>query len=254
MMKIFESTSKGKRFITMIAQTSQQKQAAFRMREKCFKLFDDSSAYQNDEYDEVSDHLITIDKDKQQVVGTYRLMRSEVAAQSMGLYGSTEFDLSSLLDKKLKIVELSRACIDPSYQHYNIISMLFKYISFYVYSHQYQFIAGLSSLPADPVLASNIFCYAKKKDLVGDHEVFVNPKKKCQVKDFNPYFEVESVDSLKRDIPPLMRLYFSLNTKIISFPALDKHYNVYDFYILNDYSKEKKSKAMRRFTKFTDLQ
>src|ERR1700722_269370 len=62
-----------------------------------------------DEFDAHCDHLLVIDhmrKNKNQVIGTYRLIRREAAKKCGGFYSSNEYDISPLLQYPGEILEL----------------------------------------------------------------------------------------------------------------------------------------------------
>jgi L-ornithine Nalpha-acyltransferase len=78
-----------------------------------------------DKYDEFCDHLLVIDRNMRDeqgepvVVGTYRLLRGEVAALNGGFYTSSEFDLSPMLKLSApgtRFLELGRSCVLKSHR------------------------------------------------------------------------------------------------------------------------------------------
>ena len=70
-----------------------------------------------DKIDKFADHLIVIDKRrksiKNKIVGTYRLIRGDVALSFGGFYTSSEFDLTNILNtyQHKQILELGRSCV-----------------------------------------------------------------------------------------------------------------------------------------------
>src|SRR5260370_18488288 len=77
-----------------------------------------------DAFDRICDHLLVIDHTakssiggKLPVVGTYRLLRQEVAANHGGFYTEDEFDISGLTDHHsgLRFLELGPSCVLPRY-------------------------------------------------------------------------------------------------------------------------------------------
>src|SRR5262249_28489341 len=78
-----------------------------------------------DKYDEFCDHLLVIDRNMPAadgaptVVGTYRLLRGEVAALHGGYYTSSEYDLSPLVKTNppgTRFLELGRSCVLKSHR------------------------------------------------------------------------------------------------------------------------------------------
>ncbi len=69
-----------------------------------------------DHFDAVCDHLLVIDHARPpgEVVGTYRLLRQEVAERSHGFYSAGEYDLSRLFAEVSRpgaLLELGRSCV-----------------------------------------------------------------------------------------------------------------------------------------------
>ncbi|MFM8988421.1 MAG: GNAT family N-acetyltransferase, partial [Alphaproteobacteria bacterium] len=66
-----------------------------------------------DRFDAICDHLLVLDgrlgDGPGAIVGTYRLMRGEVAARHGGFYSEGEFDLGALAARRARILELGRA-------------------------------------------------------------------------------------------------------------------------------------------------
>ena len=76
-----------------------------------------------DKIDKFADHLIVIDKKrkriKNKIVGTYRLIRGDVASHFGGFYTSSEFDLTNILNSynHPQILELGRSCVHKDYRN-----------------------------------------------------------------------------------------------------------------------------------------
>lgn len=108
-----------------------------------------------DSYDEFCDHLLVFDHDKGQsplsVVGTYRLMRRESAAQRGQFYTIDEYDISSLLAYPGEILELGRSCVDADYRSGSTMQLLWRGIGEYVFHYNIDVMFGCASLPGtDP--------------------------------------------------------------------------------------------------------
>src|SRR5260370_20176428 len=79
-----------------------------------------------DAFDKICDHLLVIDHaakpsigGRQPVVGTYRLVRQEVAERNSGFYTGDEFDISGLIDRHahLRFLELGPSRVLPTHLH-----------------------------------------------------------------------------------------------------------------------------------------
>jgi L-ornithine Nalpha-acyltransferase len=115
-----------------------------------------------DRFDDFCDHLLVIDRKRGEgaagVVGTYRLLRREPAAQAGGFYTQTEFEISPLLAVPGPILELGRSCVDVEYRTRPTMQLLWRGIAGYVFLHDIRLMFGCASLPGtDPdVLAPSL--------------------------------------------------------------------------------------------------
>jgi len=108
-----------------------------------------------DAYDRICDHLLVIDHDakpalngKQRVVGTYRLLRQEIAERHGGFYTENEFDISGLTQRhaELRFLELGRSCVLPAYRNKRTVELLWQGIWSYVRRHRFDVMIGCASL------------------------------------------------------------------------------------------------------------
>ena len=108
-----------------------------------------------DAYDKICDHLLVIDHDaaptrsgKQRVVGTYRLLRQDIAERHDGFYTENEFDISGLTarHRDLRFVELGRSCVSPAYRNKRTVELLWQGIWSYVPQHRLDVMIGCASL------------------------------------------------------------------------------------------------------------
>jgi L-ornithine Nalpha-acyltransferase len=105
-----------------------------------------------DAFDTICDHLLVIDRAagwrKPSVVGTYRLLRQDVAQKHGGFYSEGEFDISGLLARHcgLKFVELGRSCVLPPYRNRRTVELLWQGIWNYVLQHRLDVMIGCASL------------------------------------------------------------------------------------------------------------
>jgi putative hemolysin len=113
-----------------------------------------------DMFDKICDHVLVIDHDapltrrgKQQVVGTYRLLRQEIAQPHGGFYTGEEFDIAALMERHagLRFLELGRSCVLPPYRTKRTVELLWHGIWTYVRRHNMDVMIGCASLPGtDP--------------------------------------------------------------------------------------------------------
>lgn len=110
-----------------------------------------------DAFDTICDHLNVVDhnatrmvfgRSRPQVVGTYRLLRQEIAERHGGFYTQAEFDVASLIarHRELKFLELGRSCVLPPYRNKRTVELLWQGISNYVAQHRCDVLIGCASL------------------------------------------------------------------------------------------------------------
>ena len=107
-----------------------------------------------DAHDEFCDHLLLIDhdrKDKNNVIGTYRLIRRPAAEKCGGFYSSAEYDVSRLIEYPGEILELGRSCIAAEYRTGAVMQLLWRGLGMYIARHNIALMFGCASLPGtDP--------------------------------------------------------------------------------------------------------
>lgn len=108
-------------------------------------------------FDHVCDHLLVVDRSvaraRDGVVGTYRLLRSDVASAHHGFYSQAEFDLAPLLARHpdKRFLELGRSCVHAAYRSKRVIDLLWRGIGVYAMHHRIDVLIGCASLPGtDP--------------------------------------------------------------------------------------------------------
>ena len=109
-----------------------------------------------DQFDSVFDHLLVIDRGdandgrrwrRSKVVGTYRMLRHEVADLHDGFYTQGEYDISALLRAKpdCKFMELGRSCVLKPYRNKRTLELLWQGVWSYVREHNADVMIGCAS-------------------------------------------------------------------------------------------------------------
>jgi putative hemolysin len=99
----------------------------------------------SDAFDAICDHLLVIDNApddsrfarRPRVVGTYRLLRQELAERHGGFYTAGEFDLAPLLARHpdRRFMELGRSCVRQGYRDKRTMELLWHGLWTYVLAH-----------------------------------------------------------------------------------------------------------------------
>lgn len=107
-----------------------------------------------DAWDSVCDHLLVLDKaiegdSEDQIVGTYRLLRQEIALANNGFYSASEFDIAGLVARHpgKRFMELGRSCVLPEYRTKRTVELLWQGNWAYAVKHRMDAMIGCASFP-----------------------------------------------------------------------------------------------------------
>jgi putative hemolysin len=107
-----------------------------------------------DAFDAICDHLLVVDNAiegdiEDQIVGTYRLLRQEVALANNGFYSASEFDIEPLLARHpdKQFMELGRSCVLPDYRTKRTVELLWQGNWAYSLKHGMNAMFGCASFP-----------------------------------------------------------------------------------------------------------
>ena len=83
-----------------------------------------------DDFDAVTDHLIVVDESIRDpyraIVGTYRLLREDVARKFGKFYTSAEFDITPLNKSHETLLELGRSCVLAEHRTRPVLQLLWQ--------------------------------------------------------------------------------------------------------------------------------
>ena len=226
-------------FLVKIAVTEQEVKAAQRLR---FDVFNRemneglNTSWENeldqDQYDEHAHHLIVIDKNSGDVVGTYRMLTKYIANSNGGFYSEGEFDLTNLKNLPDEILEMGRSCVHKDYRSSGVINLLWAGIARYVQMTDAKYMFGCGSLHTHNVdEISEIYSYLKTK-YYSDDKYRVFPLEKCIVPGLRDDVPLDDTRRIMKKIPPLLKGYFRTGALICGEPAMDAEFGTTDFFIL----------------------
>ncbi|MBP6679138.1 MAG: GNAT family N-acetyltransferase [Paracoccus sp.] len=145
-------------FETRLATDETDLLAAQRLRYRVFveelggdgALVDHVQRLERDEFDPVVDHLILVDNrrsrdDLDHVVGVYRLLPGERAAEFGRFYCDSEYDLAPLRASGRSLLELGRSCVDPVFRGGAGLMLLWSALAEYVLSRDIDILFGVAS-------------------------------------------------------------------------------------------------------------
>ncbi|HLP87866.1 MAG TPA: GNAT family N-acyltransferase [Nostocaceae cyanobacterium] len=225
------------RYILRLAENKADLESIFRLRFDVFNLelglgYSSSNLSQmdQDEFDDVCDHLILIARDTDETIGTYRMQTYEMAAQGLGFDGADVFNLPIIPESILKTsVEVGRACVAKKYRNSQTLLLLWKGLTNYLLWTQNQYFFGCASLLTQcPQQAACALQYFRQNNLMHP-SILVYP---------NAGFILELPqivpESCAVDIPKSLQSYLSIGAKICSLPAIDNNFKTIDFLIISN--------------------
>ncbi|MCM8792106.1 MAG: GNAT family N-acetyltransferase [Candidatus Omnitrophica bacterium] len=221
-----------------IAETKQEKEAAFRLRFDVFKkelgCSFSSESLETDIYDNYCDHLIVIDRTKNLVVGTYRLLLGSRVNPKIGFYSEKIFDIKNIKKLKEEKLELSRSCIHQDYREGIIIHLLWNGIAKYIKENSVRYVFGSVRLNSiQPQDVSNSFSLIKQK-YYAPLKFRVYPLKKCGFKELDKKLKITEHKEVFLKLPALVKGYLRSGVKICGEPAWNPDFGSVVFFILLD--------------------
>ena len=189
------------------------------------------SGRDEDEFDVVCHHLMVIDKASGDVVGTYRMQTSEMAATHRGFYSAQEFRIDQLPhDVLASSLEVGRACVAESHRSTQTLFHLWRGLALYVASNRKRYLFGCSSLTSqDPQEGLAVMRLLEGKGAVHPTlRLDPQPDFACYNADMTLDFGVEA------KLPTLFRIYLRHGALVCGPPALDPRFKTIDFLILFD--------------------
>lgn len=191
-----------------------------------------------DAFDEICDILLVVDpgrRDGDTVVGTYRLLRQDVAMLHGGFYSSSEYDLSPLLaqlSEARRGLELGRSCVHPAYRTNATIQLLWRGIASYLAAHRIAFMFGCASLPGtDPVALAPQLSFIRRHFLApAELRVRALPDRFVPM-DRAPQDELGERRAMKT-LPPLVKGYLRLGCYVGDGAVIDRQFGTTDIFII----------------------
>lgn len=228
----------GGRYRVRFARSLDDLTAIQRLRFEVFNLelgegLDESFAtgLDRDEFDLQCHHLMVSEEQSGEVVGTYRMQTSEMAARAAGFYTAGEFDLSDLPPELVRgAVEAGRACVARDHRNGRVLNHLWKGLAAYLIKNRKRYVFGCTSLATtDPNRAKQVFDFLLRGRFV--HSRWPTRPLEGYVC-FGADFAVDPNTAV--ELPPLFASYLKLGAKITGPPALDRRFKTVDFLTLLD--------------------
>ena len=230
--------AEGRRYLVKKAETAEEIQEAQSLRYRVFKseqgrLPACESGKDADFFDTGSIHLLVLEKEHRNVVGTSRMRSGSCAGNCSGLYSGQEYRFSGLEERLPRTFEVGRSCVDPEFRNGAVVAMLWAGIAEVHNRLKFDYMLGCASLEHnDCSLARGIYRKMLELQLVtsSPHAVVrrgshLLPGETAVLDD----------SAFQKSLPPLLKGYLKIGAKICGEPAYDRDFNSIDFPIWFDF-------------------
>ncbi|MFD5419920.1 GNAT family N-acetyltransferase [Streptomyces sp. NPDC127069] len=220
------------RYTVRLARDEDEVRAAQRLRHQVFagelgaRLDGPEPGLDSDAFDAYCDHLLVLDEETGQVVGTYRLLPPERAAVAGRLYSEGEFDLSALAPIRPDLVEVGRSCVHPDHRNGAVIALIWAGLARYMERTGHNWLAGCCSIP----LADGGVLAAATRETVLARNLAPQEYRVTPHLPWNP--DGVTLPGTRLELPPLLRGYIRLGAWVCGEPALDAEFGCADLYVL----------------------
>ncbi|KZM51360.1 hemolysin [Labrenzia sp. OB1] len=197
-----------------------------------------------DPYDAYCDHLLVVDhasmkrnklgRLQPEIVGTYRILRQEIADRHGGFYTAGEYNIQALIDANpgKRFMELGRSCVLKPYRNKKTVELLWHGIWSYVLRHKIDVMLGCASIEGtnpDAIAGQLSFLHHNARApeewrvrAVEDRHVDMNRL---------PADAINAKDAL-RALPPLVKGYLRLGAFIGDGAVVDHQFGTTDVLII----------------------
>jgi len=199
-----------------------------------------------DPYDAICDHLLVIDTGaraaadawrpvrKPPVVGTYRVLRQDVAERNFGFYTQGEYDIAPLIKSRAgyRFMELGRSCVLKPYRTKRSVELLWHGLWTYVREQKIDVMIGCASFEGtDPKAHAMALSFLH-------HHAMAPQEWRCrahdhlyQAMDLLPKDQVDTKAALKA-MPPLIKGYLRLGAFVGDGAVIDRQFGTTDVLII----------------------
>jgi putative hemolysin len=243
-----------------LAETDQDRSSAERLRYRVFveelggdgPLVDHAGRFERDRFDPFYDHLVLVDTRRDaealdHVVGVYRLMPGERAAEIGGFYSEDEYDISVLKSSGRRLLELGRSCVDADYRQGLALFRLWTGLGEYVQRTGAEILFGVASFHGTDIdrLATPLSYLHSAYLAPPELRVRARPEV-FQPMELLPKAQVDRVAAM-RAVPSLIKSYLRLGGFVGEGAFVDRVFNTTDVCLVLDTARLSE-RDLRRFS------
>lgn len=185
-----------------------------------------------DSFDPICDHLVVLHGGNS-IVGTYRLLRQDVAEANGGFYSESEFFVRSLIERKpdLRFLELGRSCVLREHRSKPVLDLLWQGIWNYVRAYRMDVMFGCASFEgADAEQHAETLSYLWQNHAPPpDWHAAALPKRAAQVR---PRIAERDLKQCIRSLPPLVKGYLRVGSYIGEGAVEDHQFGTTDVLVI----------------------
>jgi putative hemolysin len=197
-----------------------------------------------DEFDPIFDHLLVVDGGdpndgrrwhRARVVGTYRVLRQEVADLNDGFYTQGEYNIEPLIHAKgagYSFMELGRSCVLKPYRNKRTLELLWQGVWSYVREHGANVMIGCASFAGtDPQAHATALSFLYHNALAPE-DWRVKAHEHLRV-DMN-MMPADAIDvrAAIKALPPLIKGYLRVGAYIGDGAVIDHQFGTTDVFVI----------------------
>ncbi len=197
-----------------------------------------------DPYDAICDHLLVVDRAataapwqsrKPHVVGTYRLLRQDVAKRHFGFYTQGEYNIAPLLARHAathRFLELGRSCVLKPYRNRRTVELLWHGLWTYVREQRLDVMIGCASFEGtDPKAHAMALSYLYHNARPPEEWRCAAHQHLYQRMDLLLKEAIDAKAALKA-LPPLIKGYLRLGAFVGDGAVIDHQFGTTDVLII----------------------
>ncbi|PJR17133.1 GNAT family N-acetyltransferase [Sinorhizobium meliloti] len=192
-----------------------------------------------DSWDAICDHLLVLDTSiegdaEEQIVGTYRLLRQDVAERTGGFYSASEFAIGELLSRHpdKRFMELGRSCVLPEYRTRRTVELLWQGNWAYALKHGIDAMFGCGSFPGVvPEEHALALSFLHHNVRVRDEWAVSARRELYRTMDLMPAEAINPKKALAA-LPPLIKGYMRLGAMVGEGAVVDQAFRTTDVLIV----------------------
>jgi len=192
-----------------------------------------------DAYDAICDHIVVCDtalagNPDDRIVGTYRVLRDDIALRCDGFYSASEFDIDPLLERHpcKRFMELGRSCVLPAYRTRRTLELLWQGNWAYARRHRVDAMFGCASFAGlRPEAHALALAFLHHHHRARDEWAVSAHRQLMRNMDLMPQEAISPRQGLAA-LPPLIKGYLRLGAMVGTGAVVDPAFGTTDIFII----------------------